>query len=90
MNRKQAKEEARNNTRTWGELLQLVRASSLQGMSRVNKSATKAQAANIMENMIAERDLGDVPKGERYDVFRNQYRISGDGLAIQNLLREFS
>ena len=90
MNRKQAKEEAINNTRSWRELLQLVQTSSLEGMSRVNKNLTKEQAAKIMEDMIAERDLDEVPKGERYDVFKEQYRISGDGLAIQNLLREFA
>lgn len=90
MNRKKAKEEARNNTKTWAELLELVKVSNLNGMSIVNKSLTKDQVATIMKNMIAGRDLSEVPKGESYSVARDRIIISADGLGIQNLLREFA
>jgi hypothetical protein len=90
MNKKQAKIEAENNTKTWGELLGLVEAADLRGMSRVNKSLTREQVAQIFKDMISGRDLNEVPQGLRFDVYRDCNRISADGLGIQNLLREFA
>ena len=90
MNRKQAKTEAENNTRTWGDLLAMVESSDLTGRSRVNKNLTKAQVANIFKNMIAEEDVNEAPEGIRYDAIKNRYVMSRDGLAIQNILREFA
>lgn len=90
MNKRQARAEAENNTRTWGDLLILIESADLSGMSRVNKSLTREQTSQIFKDMIAERDLDEVPKGQRYDVCKNCMRISMDGLGIQNILREFA
>ena len=90
MNKKQAKQEAENNTRTWGELLAIVEGADLTGMSKLNKSLTREQSAQIFKNMIAERDLNEVPNGLRYDAYKDCMRISGDGLGVQNILREFA
>lgn len=90
MNKTKAKEQARNNTRTWRELLAIVENSNLDGMAKINKNLTRFQAATIMKNMISERKLDEVPKGECYDSFRDRSTISVDGLGIQNLLREFA
>jgi len=89
MNKAKAKQEALSNTRTWGELLDIVKSNRDQGgMSKLNKSLTKAQAVNIFENMIKERDLSEVPSGLKYDCYKDREVMSGDGLGIWNLLRE--
>jgi len=90
MNKQKAKAEAENNTRTVGELLAIVDAADLTGMSKLNKGLTRVQAAQIFKGMLAGRSADEVPKGTRWDVSRNSMRMSGDGLGIQNLLREFA
>lgn len=90
MNRRQAKLEAINNKRTWGELREIVNRANRNGMSRVNKSLTKIQVYEIFKKIIDARDLSEIPTGERYSVSRNRYVMTGDGLAIFNLLREFA
>ena len=52
-------------------------------------SGRGASLKNVL-SMIAERDLTEVPKGMRLDVYKNRMRMSGDGLGIQNILREFA
>lgn len=90
MNRRKAKEEAMNNKRTWAELLSLVENGSIIGMSKINKSLTREQVGTIFKNMIAERDLTETPEGSVYSYRRDRIIISGDGLGIQNILREFA
>lgn len=90
MNKRKAKTEAENNTKTWGELLKIVESGNKDGMSRVNPSLTREQAADLFKRMIGGRDLDEVPNGLRYDYIKDCYRISHDGLGIQNILREFA
>jgi len=88
MNKRLAKHQAQNNTRTWGELKELVDNTSDQGMSVVNKSLTKKQVLDIFKRMLSEVDLTTVPPGMRYSASRGKMIMSGDALGIINLLRE--
>ena len=90
MNKTKAKSEAMNNKRSWAELLKIVDSADLSGMSKVNKSITRKQVAEIFKSMIKEKCLNDVPDGARYDIYKDKLMMSAYGLGIMNLLREFA
>ena len=77
MNKRQARDEAFDKKRTWGELLSLVENSDMTGMAKINKSLTREEAGTIFKNMIAGKTLTEIPVGR-------------STLSIQNLLREFA
>jgi hypothetical protein len=88
MNKVKAKNEAKNNSKTWGELLDLVKAArGTGGMAKINKSITKEQALDIFENMINACNLTDIPKGVTVN-YKQKEIMTGHGLGIMNLLRE--
>jgi hypothetical protein len=88
MNKAKAKKEAQNNTRTWGELKELVDNTDEQGASVVNKSLTKKQVLTIFYNMFDEVDLNEVPEGMVYSPRRDKVIMSANALGIMNILRE--
>ena len=88
MNKTKARNEAKENTRTWGELKQLVDATSEEGMSVVNKNLTKKQVLDIFKALFKTVDLSVVPPGMRYSVAKDRMVMSGDALGIMNMLRE--
>jgi len=90
MNKKQAKDEAIENKRTWGELLALVDSSSGAGMSRVNKSLTKTQAIEIFKGALSKRNPDDYPKTLVPHRTQERMTFGGDGLTVINILREFA
>lgn len=90
MNKKQANEEAFNNTRSYGELLELVVNANKDGVSSLNKGLTKLQVAEIMIGWLSPLPKEDVPDGQRYNPYKDKMIMSKDGLGIANLLREFA
>ena len=91
MNKSEARKQALANKRTIGELLALVdaRATAADGkMSRVNRQILLARACEIYAGALAGRPTESVPTGIHTDVYRNRDRISGDGMIIQNILRD--
>lgn len=89
MNKRQAKQEAWDNRRTWAELRDFVNANKgVLGQSIVNPSLTKGQSLSILEQAIDEKDKDDVPIGHRYDAFKGRDIMTTDGLIVQNILRE--
>jgi hypothetical protein len=90
MNKKRANEEAFNNTRSYGDLLELVVSADKSGTSSVNKSITKMQVAQIMIEWLSTLPKDSIPGGQYYDPFKDKIRLSRDGMAIANILREFA
>lgn len=88
MNKTKAKKEAQDNTRSWGELKDLVDATSDEGMSVVNKGLTKKQVLEIFKGMLETVDLSEVPDGMVYSARKNKLIFSKDALGIMNILRE--
>ena len=89
MNKKQAKDEAALNERTFGELLEMVQATrGKRLMSKVNKTLTLDQALDIFERWLEEQDPNEKPETMRYSVTKGYNILSGDGLGVSNILRE--
>lgn len=85
MNKKQAKDAAYTNEKTWGELMGMIKQTrGKRPMSIVNKSLTLDQVLDIFENMIKTRDPDEKPKTVRFSTGR----LSSDGLGVQNIYRE--
>jgi hypothetical protein len=59
-------------------------------MSKVNKSMTKEQVIDLFASAIKEKDLDTKPKTMRYNIARGYETLSGDGLSVVNILREFA
>jgi len=89
MNKKKARIEAENNTRTFGELLELVESTrGKRPMSVVNKSLTLDQVLDIYKAWLSKRNPNDKPKTMKYNVYKERITLSGDGLGVVNVLRE--
>lgn len=89
MNKKQAREEALNNTRSIRQLRELINQQRGKGgQSRVNKQFPKESALDIFHNAMAGRKEDEIPKGFQFDIYKERDVISKDGLLIQNILRE--
>lgn len=88
MNKAKAKKQAQENTRTWGEIKEIVDNADDHGMSIVNKGLTKKQVLRIFKGMFDDVDLSVVPPGMRYCGRRDRHVMSGDALGIMNVLRE--
>lgn len=89
MNKKQAKTEAENSTKTYGELLSLVKSTrGKREMSKVNKTFTLDQSLDIFENWLKECDPVLKPDTMKYSVSKGYEMLSGDGLGVWNVLRE--
>lgn len=90
MNKTAAKKAAFYNTKTWGELEEMILDDfCLYGRSTINKQLTKEHAQKIFIDAINSKERSDQPKTTRYDISRNREVLSGDGLLVMNILREF-
>lgn len=89
MNKRKAKEQAQNNTRSIGELLQLVKNKRGKGgMSKLNPAFTLEEILDIFEKPWENKDPNEIPKGMKYSARKGYEIMSLDGIGIWNLLRE--
>lgn len=89
MNKKLAKEKSVAGQISVGELRQMIAAARHRGgLSRVNPQFTLEQTCDIFERALAGRDDGEIPKGTRYDPYKNREMASRDSLTICNILRD--
>lgn len=89
MNKKLAKEKSVAGQISIGELRQMITAARPRGgLSRVNPQFTLEQTCDIFERALAGRDDAEIPKGTRYDPYKNREMASRDSLTICNILRD--
>ena len=89
MNKKQAKQEAENNTRTYGDLLTIVKNTrGKREKSVLNKSLTADQALDIFERWLEKKNPEEKPVTMRYNSYKDRSLLCGDGLGVMNVLRE--
>ncbi len=92
MNKRKAKDEAWDNTRSWADIKELIDScrdvTNPLRESRVNRALTVEQVLDIFDKAIEKRDPDEVPKGHHHSVYRQREVMSGDGLMIHNILRE--
>lgn len=85
MNKKQAKDAAFSNDKTYGELLQMVKDTrGKRPLSKVNSSLTLDQALDIFEGAFKDKNTDDKPDTIRFSTGR----LSGEGLGVQNVYWE--
>jgi hypothetical protein len=89
MNMNKAVDAARNNTRTWGELVELLDSSDKSGMCRWNRHLTKRRAADIAVAQMLTESQSEVPSGTRWSEELGKTIISAEGMLIMNILKEF-
>lgn len=88
MNKKLARDEAWSPDKTWREYREMIVNSDLTGRAKLNKSLTRQQASDIFLKMVdSNKDLDAIPKTLISINFR--VSLSGDGVGLMNLLREF-
>jgi len=86
MNKAQAKQEALENNRTYGELKKLVENTrGKREMSIVNKTLPLDMTLDILSEIYKDKDLDKKP--DNVLNYRTG-RLGGTGLGIWNLLRE--
>jgi hypothetical protein len=89
MNKQTAKKMAQSNELSVGDLRKMIAAARPRGgMSRVNPQFTLEQTCDIFEKALAGREDGEIPKGMRYDPYKNREMPSRDSLMINNILRD--
>jgi hypothetical protein len=94
VNKKKAKDHAWNNTKSWADIKELIDSCRNETnpirQSRVNPAMTVEQCLDIFDAAIKTRLRmpNETPSGHRYDIYKRREVMSGDGLMIQNILRE--
>lgn len=79
MNKREARNQAQENTRSIGDLMQLIAAARGRGgMSRVNPQFPLEEVLDIYEGVIGKRPMDEVPDG----------MTSRNSLIIANILRD--
>lgn len=91
MNKLAAKQISQSGEISIGELRRMIsEARPRGGMSKVNPQFTLEQTCDIFEQALAGRDDAEIPKGMRYDPYKNREVPSRDSLIIRNILRDCS
>jgi hypothetical protein len=88
MNKRQAKQQAMHNTRSWGELQTLVSATKTKGCSTVNPGLSKKTVVALFEKLFDDKELSRIPDGSMLSRDLNRITLSSDGVCIMNILRE--
>ena len=89
MNLTKAVMQAMENTRTWGEILDVLNGADKSGLCTHNRQMTRARAADVAETQILKNDPSDVPEGTRYNHDMGKEVMTGEGMLIMNILKEF-
>ena len=76
-----------NTTYTYGQLLEMLDRVDMSEPSRVNPSIPKEMAINIMRRAFEDKDPDAIVKTTRVNV-RDKLTLTGDGINMQNILRE--
>lgn len=90
MNKREARKQAMNNTKTFAEFLTLINTCKAGNVkSKLNPSLSKLQVQGIFRLAVKGRNQSEIPKGSRLNFVKNRTEMSSDGLTIYNILREF-
>ena len=76
-----------NETTTYGELLDMLDGVDMSKPSRVNPNIPKDMVISIMRDVWADKDRGEVVKTTHVN-YRDKLTLTGDGINMQNILRE--
>jgi hypothetical protein len=90
MNRRDAKAKSLEGTLSIGDLRAMISdMKHYGGMSTVNPTIPLERACDIYEAALKGRDDAEIILGTRPDVYRpGRVRRTGDGLIVQNILRD--
>ena len=89
MNKRDANQRSVEGKLSVGDLRAMIdKACEDDRMSRVNPIFTIQRACEIYRAAIASRDATEIPKGLRYDPYKNRDMPSRDSLIIRNILRD--
>ncbi|WP_254413751.1 hypothetical protein [Vibrio furnissii] len=90
MNKAQAKKAAyENKSTTYGDLLKMLDNADLSTPSKVNPNLPKHMIIEIMRNGFNGKNPNDIVKTTHIN-FRDKLTLTGDGINMQNILRECS
>lgn len=84
-----AKKEILDFSRTWKDLKELVDKADKNGLSKINPAFTKIQISQIFYGFIEGKDENAIPETMMFDVHTDRIKVSGTGLGVRNILREF-
>ena len=88
MNLASAHIKAIDNTRTWAEIRQIIDSADTRGVSK-NNGMTRAKAADMLLTQVIEKDPYVIPVGHKFNKKMGKNTMTGEGLLIANILREF-
>lgn len=77
---------------TYQDVMDQIERSDLSGVSKINKSLTKKQVADIMIAGFVNYDptrKDEVIKTTKMDMLHDYLVLSHEGIALKNCLREF-
>lgn len=89
MNKAKAKKIALESTPSWGELKEMILKSDISGVSKVNRSLSRAYIQQMFLTFLESKDLSETPKTISFSVNADKNTINRDGMSIVNMLREF-
>lgn len=89
MNTTKAASTAMANTRTWAEVLELIDSSDKSGLCS-NGQTLRSRAADTAVAQILKNDLTLVPDGTKYSEQLGKEVMTGEGMLIMNILKEFA
>lgn len=85
MNKSKAKAAAVNNTKTWGELLMMIRGvAPSNAVSSINSGMSREKSLKVMSEAVSTFNSDLVPNSIRCE----KGTLSIDGVIVMNIYRE--
>lgn len=85
MNKSKAKAAAVNNTKTWGELLMMIRSvAPSNAVSSINSGMSREKSLKVMSDAVSTFNSDLVPNSIRCE----KGTLSIDGVIVMNIYRE--
>jgi hypothetical protein len=88
MNVATALKQAIDNTRKWSELMDLLDSADKRGMAKHN-NMTRAKAYDILRASVEDKHPAVIAQGSVFNKNLNKTVMTGEGMLISNILKEF-